>query len=96
MKKYFVKYHGGFANSYELAYTEGDEHPTYGWERITRKEAIRLCAAEKYRRAHDQAFSGYADTMIRPYRWTEEDMERYEMYGDNGRLEDGYILVPRR
>lgn len=70
MRKYFVKY-GDFANTYGIYYTENDSEETQaierGMERITRKDAERLCMRESARRKEDPAFSGYASDVILPF-----------------------------
>ena len=71
MRKYFVKYWADFGNTYNLAYTDTDaeaaEAEANGWERITRKQAESKCADENRARQTDQAFSGYADSLIYPF-----------------------------
>lgn len=69
MKKYYVSYPRDFANEYSLVWAD-DEHPIpddCGWKHITRKEAVRLAAAEADRRKTDGSFSGYADEYIFPW-----------------------------
>lgn len=70
MKKYFANYYNGFGNAYDLRWADTAEDVAalieWGYERVSRKEAERLCAAERWRRKYDQAFSGYADTHIWP------------------------------
>ena len=64
---YYVQYdRRGFANCYDLWYCPSGEVVPDGWERITRREAVRLCAAERRRRKADPAFSGYAPEFIFP------------------------------
>jgi hypothetical protein len=88
MKHYWVKYYG-FGNSYNLTYTINAEQDAAmieaGHERITRREAIRLCAAENYRRKHDSAFSGFADNLIYPI-WFNPEVHTIKKT-------DGYIVV---
>lgn len=73
MKTYYVKYPRNFANEYDLCWIEStdtkniEDATKFGWDRITRKKAFALVSAEKYRRATDYAFSGYAPTVILPY-----------------------------
>lgn len=94
MKKYWVE-RGEFANEYSLVWTDGGNKPEgEGWERVTRKEAARLCRSERARREYDASFAGYADTLIYPYAWGEEDIERWETYGDNAKLDEGCIVNP--
>lgn len=70
MRKYFVKY-GDFANTYSVCYTENESEEVQavkqGMERISRKEAVALCARESTRRKEDPAFSGYASDVILPF-----------------------------
>ena len=74
MRHYYIK-HGRAANYYDLVYTEDATEAAAagaaGYERITRREAIDYCRAERDRRAYDPAFGGYADAYIYP--WTDED-----------------------
>ena len=66
--KYYVVYYRDFANTYYLVSATADtEHllPKDA-ERITRKEAIRMCRAELERQKYDRAFSGYASTEVWP------------------------------
>ena len=70
MKKYFIKY-GEFGNTYDVRYTENIAEEAQaieqGMERISRKEAIGLCARENERRKENPAFSGYASDVILPF-----------------------------
>ena len=70
MRKYFVKY-GDFANTYSICYTENESEEAQalelGMERISRKEAVALCARESTRRKEDPAFAGYASDVILPF-----------------------------
>lgn len=90
MKKYVVKYHG-FSNVYTLAYTDTPELLSdalaHGYEQITRKEAIRLCAAENERRKFDPAFSGFGDKRVYPY--------DAELHDPNNYTPNGYIMERR-
>ena len=68
MRKYYVFY-GQFANQYRLYYTENDSEKELlpkNAKRIRRKEAQRLAREESYRRKYDHAFSGFADSFVRP------------------------------
>lgn len=47
---YFVKYDRGFTNAYGLCYAPAGTPAPEGWERITRKETIKLCVEERERR----------------------------------------------
>lgn len=68
-KKYFISYYRGFSNTYNLYWTDCEEMekklPSNA-ERISRKEAIHLCAVENQRRKCDKSFTFYADTAIYP------------------------------
>lgn len=68
MKKYYIV-RGNFANVYTLFWADGPEMEKLlpeGAERISRKEAERLAAAENYRRKHTPSSSGCADCAIYP------------------------------
>ena len=68
MKKYFVAY-GRFSNEYALYWADSSEMEKLlpqGAERISRKEAERLAAAENYRRKYTPSSAGYADSAIYP------------------------------
>ena len=88
MRKYFVKY-GEFANTYSVCYTENESEETQaierGMERITRKEAERLCARESERRKENPAFSGYASDVILPFGY-DGDWRNDRRLGKIGRL----------
>ena len=79
MNKYYIKYTRDFANTYALVYTETateeEKAAAEGYQRITRKEAERLCRAERYREQYDPSFAGYASDVILPYGYpaTERD-----------------------
>jgi len=78
MKHYLVNYWKDFGNTYTLAWTEAgsaEEQAAIenGWERITRKEAIRLCVEERERRRTDEAFSGYASEKVFPLSLIQND-----------------------
>lgn len=66
MNNYYVHYWSNFGNTYRLYYAPAGEPVPDEWERITRKDAIKLCTDERYRRRTDPAFSGYADEYIFP------------------------------
>lgn len=87
MKKYFIV-RGNFGNVYALYWADSPEMEKLlpeGAERISRKEAERLAAAENYRKKHDKSFSGYADSAIYPAgtRWDfcPEGDPRYQKIG---------------
>lgn len=70
MKKYFMKNHQGWANTYVLAYAETSRErrlaADLGYERISRKRAEYLCAKENVRRRDDANFAYFADNEILP------------------------------
>ena len=87
MKKYFIV-RGDFGNVYALFWADGPEMEKLlpeGAERITRKEAERLAAAENYRKKYEKSASGYADNAIFPAgtRWDfcPESDPRYRKIG---------------
>lgn len=94
MRKYYVFY-GTFENQYSIYYTENNKEEMAieekGAERITRKEAIKLCVAERYQRKVDQAFSGYADIYIYPFSLYENKGE-IDIYNDRRITIDGYFI----
>ena len=69
MKHYFVKYYG-FGNAYHVGYTrcpaEDEQVEALGYERITRKEAEKLCANENGRRKADSSFAYMANNILCP------------------------------
>ena len=93
MKKYWHKNTLGFSNTYDLVYTETEQEEQQalaeGYERITRKEAERLCAAERDREHWDSSFSGYASSVILPiwYPATSRDWR-----DDHRMTRNGYIV----
>jgi hypothetical protein len=69
MRNYYVKYTDNYHNTYNLCYVEeGESLPSGDWSRISRKEAISLCVAERDRERYDNQFSGFADSYILPYK----------------------------
>lgn len=68
MKKYYIKYPRNFGNEYDLRFVDGldDELRAIeqGYERITKKEALEKCRAERWARKNDPAFSGYGSAII--------------------------------
>lgn len=79
MKKYFILYTRDFSNTYDIVYAETPEQEQQavakGYERITRREAERLCRAEMDRRQDDPAFSGYASAEILPIWYPAEERD---------------------
>lgn len=69
MKHYYVRY-GIFRNIYALTYAETAKDAaaleSRNFERITRKEALRLAARERDLRAYNPMFSGNADVAVMP------------------------------
>ena len=70
LRHYYVK-RGAFANQYWLNYTSNSAQDqaaeAEGCERITLKEAQRLCKLECDRRKYEPSSAGYADDRILPY-----------------------------
>lgn len=91
MRKYFVQY-GNFGNTYSVCYTENYAEEAQaierGMERISRKEAIELCARESARRKEDPAFSGYASDVILPF--------GYDDWRNDGNMEKIGRLIERK
>lgn len=91
MKRAYFVARGRFCNEYQLCYTESAEETKQaeaaGWERISRKEAIKKCAEERRRRKYDRSCSGYADMHIWPYNMP----ERYD-FQDAHRYDAAYII----
>lgn len=90
-RKYYVCYWRDFGNTYNLYYTD-KEIDRDDYERITRKEAIRMCVEEKERQRTDPAFSGYASATIMPY---EYDGTETDIWNDKNYYLDGYIWERR-
>lgn len=93
MKKYYVNYWKNFGNTYNLYWAETPEQikkaENLGYERITRKEAERLCAEENYRRKYDYNFSNFASPVILPIDYDNE--EGWE--NDRKVYKDGYMIL---
>lgn len=70
MRSYWIN-RGDFRNQYSLAYCNSsideEQAEMQGYERITRKEAIAYCVAERRRAKENPNFSGYADSYIYPF-----------------------------
>lgn len=81
-----------FANTYRLYWASTPEQIAEAeereYERITRAEAIRLCAAENSRRKDDYSFANHADNVIYPIDYDYED----NWVNANRVYLDGYIL----
>lgn len=79
-RKYYVYYYKNFRNTYDLYYTENEENAKKmedrGMQRITRREAVKLCREEKYRR-ENPSFAYFASATIKP--WDEHDLRNYEV-----------------
>lgn len=92
MKRYYAQF-GRVSNEYNLYWAETPEQialaESCGYERISRSEAFRLCAAENFRRKHDPAFSGFADNVILPV-----DASEWECNWRNARnmYKSGYVI----
>ena len=72
MKKYYIE-RKNFSNTYNLYWADETNAGcvTENMERISREEALSLCAQESYRRKYDQACSGFADNKISPVDYSE-------------------------
>lgn len=90
-RKYYVHYWKDFNNTYELYYSD-KEIDRDGFEKITRKEAIRLCVEEKERRRTDPSFSGYASTTIMPYEYDYDPNGNARNDGKNIAYDKNYCL----
>ena len=70
LRHYYVK-RGQFANQYWLNYTSNAVQDRAaekeGCDRITYKEARRLCKLERDRQKYEPSSAGYADDRILPY-----------------------------
>jgi len=68
MKKYYIRYPRNFGNEYDLRFVDGVDDELraieQGYERITKKEALEKCRAERWARKNDPAFSGYGSAII--------------------------------
>lgn len=82
MKKYYVCYYLDFGNTYNLYYADDsmDIQIPGNYERITRKEALRLISAENQRRKDDPSFSYFAATSIMPIDYKGDDIEHDSRY----------------
>lgn len=96
MRKYYVNYmrhYRNYRNAYSLRYTETPEQDalaiSQGYERITRRQAISLCRAERDRRKYDPSFSCYASDVISPV--TPYDYDDEWMY-DPHMIKIGYFI----
>lgn len=96
MRRQFFVHYANFSNTYDLMYADTQEDLDLlpqGAERITRKEAERLCAEENRRRKYDSGFSGFADNTIYPVGMTSE--ERMDIMNDRRYFKKGYIWERR-
>ena len=92
-RKYYVYYYRDFANTYELYWASTPEMEAAlprEAEQISKKEAVRLCIAERERRKYDAAFSGYASTHICPADYHDQSM----IAVDSGYKLNGYVWEP--
>lgn len=89
MKHYYIA-RGNFSNVYSLFWAETPEQIAkvncIDCERITRKEAEKMCAKENYRRKHDSGFAYFASAIIRPVDYFGDWMN------DKNVFLNGYIL----
>ena len=91
-KQYYVNYYRDFANTYSLCWAETEEQikiaeENENNERITRKKAEQLCAAENERRKYNPNSSGYASNLILPVDYYYDDWEN-----DPSVRKYGYII----
>lgn len=90
MKHYYVKYIRNASNWYSLVYTETEEQSELalanGYERITRRQAEKLAAQERFRRKYDPSFAYHADADIFPF-GVYADFNNYPW------TRDGYLIV---
>ena len=96
MRRQFFVHYANFSNTYDLMYADTQEDLDLlpvGAERITRKEAERLCAEENHRRKYDSSFSGFADNAIYPVGMTSE--ERMDIMNDRRYFKKGYLWERR-
>lgn len=95
MKRYYINNTRGFANAYNLVWAETPEQiaaaEENGYERITRREAEKLCAMENDRRKYDPAFSGYASNLIYPIDWDAYTFGAWE--NDRRLTKDGCTII---
>lgn len=82
MKHYYIRYPRNFGNEYELysvnAGTDAEKYLIdHDFERIAHKEAEEKCAAERWARITDPAFSGYAPAHIVPF----DELDPNDRYG---------------
>lgn len=98
MKQYFIEYWSNFGNTYTLYWAETPDQlamaKALDLERITRKEAIRLCGAERRRRANNPAFAFYASTVIYPIDFPHPNMDA--VYSCRDVHIEGYIVEYNR
>lgn len=99
MKNYYIKY-GRFANEYTIVHVENTDVASKKWlenseyTRISYRDAIKKCAAERWARKNDPFFSGYGTAYIMP--WSPNgDMQN--MYDEYMRFDmetrDGYVYT---
>lgn len=70
---YYVEYWHNFSNTYNLWHAPSGWPVPEDWQRITRRRAERLAAAERRARKVDPAFSGYASAYVLPADAAEDD-----------------------
>lgn len=82
MRSYWIN-RGDFRDQYRLAYCgssiDEEQAEMQGYERITRKEAIAACVAERHRAKYAPHFSGYSDSCIYPFMpdYSQIDFDNY-------------------
>lgn len=98
MKTYYIRYDRDFANTYDLCYCQTSEEEkeaeSAGFKRISRLDAFRKCANEKWARTHDKNFSGSGDVDIVPWRimkWNLENHDDPMLPAEMGLHRNGYV-----
>ena len=97
-RTYLVDYYKDFLNTYRLRYVTSKadlmEAEAEGYERITRREAVYLAGAERWRRENDQAMSGYANESIYPWHKLTPDGDDPVYWKYEPALKYPYIVEP--
>lgn len=92
MKRYYIRYPRNFANEFDLRYVDSAEAEQeairQGYERITKKQAIEKCRAERWARKNDPAFSGYGSAIIVHLTFEGGECEARELLNSS----DGYVF----
>ena len=82
--KYYVRYPHNFDNEYTLRLSEcesdDDELIAAGYDRITRREAVKLARLEQWRRRYTDG--GYADAVVTPWPRNEWEAMYFDLPGE--------------